>query len=198
MRLWSDVTGRSRVILIPPMNRRLFNLAAAVSLLMMVAVVALWVRSYWICDGLTQVWSEKYCLAVLTSRGRAHFSWAAREQANTPVSPYRVIRFSTPADEYDGPILPFAHDSPPDNPGHVMVPHWLAAICFAIVAAYWFLNSRSRRNRRRKLGLCVRCGYDLRATPDRCPECGTASTSSGQAAASESQRAQRQRAGGVA
>jgi hypothetical protein len=37
------------------MKRRLFNLAAAVSLGMMLAVVALWVRSYWAADYFKEV-----------------------------------------------------------------------------------------------------------------------------------------------
>ena len=56
------------------------------------------------------------------------------------------------------------------------VPHWLpAALLIALPGARLARSLRRRRNRRRA-GLCRRCGYDLRATPDRCPECGAAAT----------------------
>ena len=30
-----------------------------------------------------------------------------------------------------------------------------------------------RRRKRKKLGLCLECEYDLRGSAERCPECGT-------------------------
>jgi len=36
----------------------------------------------------------------------------------------------------------------------------------------WIAALVEQRNHRILHGLCLRCGYDLRATPDKCPECG--------------------------
>jgi hypothetical protein len=50
----------------------------------------------------------------------------------------------------------------------VVVPYWFVALLFATV----FAGSVVVRRRGRPVGTCSSCGYDLRATPNRCPECG--------------------------
>jgi hypothetical protein len=51
-------------------------------------------------------------------------------------------------------------------------PLWLPLAAALVLPVAW-LTRRAVRGRRRAAGRCVTCGYDLRATPARCPECGT-------------------------
>ena len=50
-------------------------------------------------------------------------------------------------------------------------PAWLAALALAAPPALWVAGWRRRRRIRRE-GRCPNCGYDLRASGERCPECG--------------------------
>jgi hypothetical protein len=91
--------------------------------------------------------------------------------------------WSRPAIEYDrvAVIRPESGDS--------LRPHWLEGYRTRLRINYWVILAvttplplfcaarylwRIRRAARlRARGLCETCGYDLCATPDRCPECGT-------------------------
>ena len=75
--------------------------------------------------------------------------------------------------EQDDALDPFGIP-PPTVPGFAYaVPHWVPAVGFAVLPAAWLVR-RFRRSRALKRGLCTACGYDLRASPGRCPECGAA------------------------
>jgi hypothetical protein len=64
-------------------------------------------------------------------------------------------------------------ESPPHGQGWgLTVSYWPLALITAAAPAVW-IEKKRRSRRRRNTGLCAKCGYDLRATPERCPECGT-------------------------
>lgn len=54
-------------------------------------------------------------------------------------------------------------------------PAWALLVIFAAYPLAILCSALRRRQRRRRC-LCVSCGYDLRASPGRCPECGRAAT----------------------
>ena len=57
----------------------------------------------------------------------------------------------------------------------LVLPYWPLMAPFTVVLARDVIGYRRRRAARlRAQGRCIGCGYDLRASPDRCPECGLA------------------------
>jgi hypothetical protein len=55
----------------------------------------------------------------------------------------------------------------------LVIPYWSIVLALAIAPATSLLLARRRRWKQRNRR-CLNCGYDLRASTDRCPECGTA------------------------
>lgn len=170
------------------MLRRLLNLVTALSLLLCLAVVALWVRSHFRSDTISREENTKCSLSL--SRGEVMFvhqgEWAWNFEPR--VRPlewhyWAVPGTGNPSDSavriFGGgywEVAGFGHAAGRPAGLGVMLrvyvfPLWFVALCSALLPGIKVWAWR-RRSRARRSGLCPACGYDLRATSGRCPECG--------------------------
>ncbi|HWE92917.1 MAG TPA: hypothetical protein VG269_03015 [Tepidisphaeraceae bacterium] len=176
------------------MFRRLFTLVSLLSFLLCVTTAVEWVRSYWWADEIGRA-GQPYGVIASTFNGRlllgaspeydgpAKFYAARADPAHMESLAEDMLYVDREyADEYNwkiGPRAGFYYRGMtflglPKSTHHLMAPLWPIALASSLMPACWGLRL-ARRHRRACAGLCRHCGYDLRATPGRCPECGTAS-----------------------
>jgi hypothetical protein len=103
--------------------------------------------------------SAVLCGLLVSARVQAERSFRAYAQSIAPTG-YVIVHHSTSEQRLLG----------------VKVSTPLAIILTAALPVSWISRRIAEQMRRRKHvtgASCAQCGYDLRATPDRCPECGT-------------------------
>jgi hypothetical protein len=144
------------------MRRRLFNIVTALSLLLCAGMLAMWVRSFLPTH-----------LRFQAKQGRLVVY--ANEMPDAAFEQVMGILGTPMAIPWDWERLGVAKVQMSYFGHQTLILavsfFWLAG-AFATLPAWWVID-RWRRQRRGRGHRCVRCGYDLRATPDRCPECGT-------------------------
>lgn len=176
------------------LRHRIPRFLSLLSLSLCVGVLALWVRSYSVADGVD--WDRdagraaghqkagfsstrgELLLSYLRCSGRFHYV----SESLFPVPAIEFWHRHLLADEDFGQVgywhkAGFAYEiTVVREPGSsytaiiLGVPHWFAALVLLVPFGALRMIGR-RRHRRAVAGLCPACGYDLRATPRRCPEC---------------------------
>jgi hypothetical protein len=164
-------------------SRRLFTFCAALLLLLSVAVCGLWVRSYSTFDIFGYLWSTgggggNGTFTITSWRGSLWLGLVPMDGTAERGPLWQAFAVVGPS---PAGATPSWRDVRVVAAG-VVVPHWLAAAIASVVPLGRLTRVLRSRYRRRSAGLCPSCGYDLRATPDRCPECGAAAAGMPQAA----------------
>lgn len=158
------------------LGRYIYNGLTVLSLLICLVTVVLWVRAYHHTDRLAYHSSSIYVMLVASPSGMlcgCMTDMAAAHHAALASSPDALSEHWYYDRRYDS----FVHNgfvfSKADTGFAISIglPYWLIFLITAAVPAAR-LTARLRR-KRPPPGLCPKCRYDLRATPDRCPECGT-------------------------
>ena len=166
------------------MKRRLFTILSTISLLLFVAVVVPWARSYSVAHYVAMC-SETREVGLISTVGHlllyretalGTFRWDppfGLTFASKPAPP-RLTAYAPAKTERYANFAGFGVMR--GNNGHYavranFVPYWSLALATALLPTTWVRRWLAMR---RNAGLCPSCGYDLRATPDRCPECGAA------------------------
>ena len=135
------------------------------SLIGLLLSMGLWGVSYfsisyeWTLDG---VWTR----LELSAAKFYYMQWDLSDSDST-VGRWSIEGFSF---ESGGPVpwMTFG----PLGAWSVSMPLWIPTILFGSLFCFWYALPLHRRRKRKKLGLCQKCGYDLRGSKDRCPECG--------------------------
>jgi hypothetical protein len=165
--------------------KRLQAIAVCVSSLLFLATALVLVRSFWITDNFE--WTSQYRLHfVAITDGRVlfqinhaanggnetvpfiHSSNSTRPRPTGDLGMGRPVRYGGLWIE-NQTVPPSATRPYPILYTDVVIPLYAAMIASCVLPIRWGV----RRYRKQLAGHCRRCGYDLRATPERCPECGT-------------------------
>jgi hypothetical protein len=172
------------------MIRRLFTIASILSLLLCAATVVLWVRSYrtpqwhhWSGGRETSLmnycgevdWYEVWWMssAAFPSSAAVGDGYFCSELDPTiGLKERAALLVSLPTLHRLGPVAGIGvFWERPLRFTEIMLPHWLLVLVCAVMPLVW-LTQQVRVRAAERMGRCISCGYDLRASKDRCPECG--------------------------
>lgn len=160
------------------MFRGIIALMTVLSCLACAAFCAAWARTYWFADSVDLDSSEQSAL-VATMPGQVRICWPSPFMQVKPKS--RGWLFSSvkrhSQSHVDLASSGFTRVSITLGGSaftYVQFPFWALVAASGVLPVSRWSVATIRTLRRRRLGLCRSCGYDLRASPERCPECGAA------------------------